>query len=214
MFQYYNREQLKRFEGNWYINGKRINVFAAIDFAFSIKKAADYSCIAVVGIDYDRNFYVLDIKRFKTQKISEYFENILKLHRKWDFRKLSAEVSVGQEVIVKAIKEDYIKPHGLALTILEHRPVAGDGKKWERIEATLQPKYANGQMYHYYGEGCQVLEEELVRRNPPHDDAKDALANCVDVCIPPTRSRYRANSDNNERMSTMFANKRFGGISA
>lgn len=214
MFQYYKREALKRISGFWYINNKRINVFASIDFAFSLKKAADYTCIAVVGMDADRNYYVLDIDRFKTQKISEYFDRLLKLHVKWDFRKVNAEISVAQEIIVKDIKNNYIKPHGLSLTILEHRPIAGDGKKWERIEASLQPKYANGQIFHYYGGDCQTLEEELVRRNPPHDDCKDALTSCIDICVPPTKHTMYGNNSTELKKSTKYANSRFGGISA
>jgi hypothetical protein len=51
--------------------------------------------------------------------------------------------------------------------------------------AALQPKYSNHQVWHYLGGNCQVLEEELLFTNPPHDDVKDALASVIDLAIEP-----------------------------
>src|SRR5690606_40565879 len=65
--------------------------------------------------------YVLDIDRFKTKKIIDYFERIATLRSKWKFSKLQAEVTVAQVVIVEAIK-DYVKQRGLTLSIIEYRP--------------------------------------------------------------------------------------------
>jgi len=188
MFQYYDRKYLAQYDGKWYLKNTRLNVVAAVDFAYSLNRKADFTCIVVVGIDAYNNYYVLDIDRFKTQKISDYFDHILRLHVKWDFRKIRMEVTAAQEVIVKDLKENYLRPHGLALTIDEHRPTSRDGKKEERIEAILQPKYNNRQIYHYNGGNCQLLEEELVMSKPAHDDIKDCLASAVDFLIPPTRS--------------------------
>lgn len=188
LFQYYNREHLYRQQGKWYINGKRLNVFAAVDFAYSLKRKADYTCIVVVGVDAFQNYYVLDIERFKTEKISDYFQKILQLHQKWDFRKIRAETSAAQEVIVRDLKESYIRPHNLSLSVEHFKPNRHLGSKEERIEAILQPRYNNMQIWHYQGGNCQVLEDELVLQNPPHDDVKDCLASCIDACVAPTAS--------------------------
>ena len=114
-FQYYDPKYLHRFEGKWFLKATRLNVFAAVDFAFSLRRKADYTAIVVVGVDGDNNYYVLDVERFKTDKISDYFQKILKLHQKWDFRKIRAEVTVAQQVIVNDLKQNYIRPHGLSL---------------------------------------------------------------------------------------------------
>jgi hypothetical protein len=113
-FQYYDKTHLSRNNGYWYYKGRRLNVFASIDFAFSLAKKADFTAIVVIGVDGNQNYYVLDIARFKSQDIAEYFKEILSLHRKWDFRKIRAEVTVAQEVIVKDLKQNYIRKHGLA----------------------------------------------------------------------------------------------------
>ncbi len=209
-FQYYERRNVVKDGMNWMVNGRRLNVFASIDFAFSLSLKADYTSIVVIGIDALNNIYVLDIERFKTNKISEYFDKILKLHTKWQFRKLRAEVTVAQEIIVKTLKNDYIKNHGLVLTIDEYRPLKSEGSKAERIESTLQPKYANGQMWHYRGGNCELLEQELMYTKPPHDDIKDALASAVSMAIAPTNSRVIERT-NNVQKSQLYSS-RFGGF--
>lgn len=209
-FQYYDQQYLSFKEGRWFFKGKRLNVIASVDFAYSLGKRTDYTAIAVVGIDGDNNYYILEIDRFKVQKPSEYFEHILKLFNKWCFRKIRAEVTGAQIVIVKDLKDSYIKPLGLSLIIEEFRPSKFLGAKDERILASLEPKYANGQMWHYMGGNCQILEEELIFTNPPHDDCKDALASCVsaDFAVPPTNffSHMKA------KVSAFTFHSKFGGV--
>jgi hypothetical protein len=208
-FQYYEPAHLSRVDGRWAYRGRRLNVFAAVDFAYSLARGADYSSIVVVGVDPTNNYFVLDVERFKTNKIGDYFDKILRLHQKWDFRKLRAEVTSGQAVIVQDLKDNYIRKHGLALSIDDHKPTRHEGAKEERINAILQPRYQNRQVWHYRSGNCQVLEEELVLQNPPHDDVKDALASCIDICIAP--SPTRAGSGRNSNASQFF-HSRFGGV--
>jgi phage terminase large subunit-like protein len=208
-FQYYNQSYLASNYGHWTMRGNRLNVVAAVDFAYSTGKKSDYTSIVVVGLEGQQNYYILDIDRFKTDRISDYFDHILKLHQKWGFRKLRAEVSVAQAVIVKDLKENYVRPQGLALAIEEYRPSRWQGSKEERIMATLEPKYANQQIWHYQGGNCQMLEEELVFTNPPHDDVKDALASAIDFAIAPTSSFLRMGSN---KQPNMNYHGKFGGI--
>jgi hypothetical protein len=207
-FQYYERNLLTNKEGDWYLKDRKLNVYAAIDFAFSLRKKADSTALVVIGVDHLGNYYILDIDRFKTDRITEYFNHILKAHQKWGFRKLRAEVTVAQQTIVKELKESYIKPAGLALTIDEFRPTRSMGDKEERISAILEPKYDNLQVWHYRGGNCQSLEEELVMQHPPHDDIKDALANSIDIAVIP-KNRVQSMFLN----SNVVTHSRFGGVS-
>ena len=206
-FQYYERSHLIRKNGVWFYRGNRLNVFAAVDFAFSLRAKADYTAIVVVGVDANHSYYVLDIDRFKSDKISDYFSAILRLFQKWDFRKLRAEVTVAQGVIVRDLKDNYIRKNGLSLSIEEFRPTRNEGSKQERIEATLQPRYNNKQIWHYLGGNCQVLEEELILQNPAHDDVKDCLASVIDMAIPPSKQFRDVNT-----ILTPVAENRFGGF--
>jgi len=206
-FQYYDKKHLTRQGGIWYHKGNRINIVAAIDFAYSLTKKADYTALVVVGVDHNHNYYVLDIDRFKTDRIIEYYEAILRMHNKWDFRKLRAEVTAAQKAIVTELKNGYIRENGLALSIDEHKPTRHQGTKEERISSVLDARYDNMNMWHYHGGNCQVLEDELSLENPPHDDVKDALASAVEIAVAPSGSQ-RKSRDN----VVPIYNSKFGGV--
>lgn len=207
-FKYYNPRLLRLEGGRWNYNGKRLNIYAAVDFAYSLNRAADYTAIVVIGIDAESNVFVLDIDRFKTKKIVDYFERIATLHAKWKFSKLQAEVTVAQVVIVEAIK-DYVKQRGLTLSIVEYRPGKQEGTKEQRIAAALEPRYDDDKMWHFEGGWTSVLEEELVQARPAHDDVKDALASAVSIAIKPQRSSGTAIMD---FLGANQPRSRFGGV--
>jgi len=206
-FQYYDRRHLKCEYGTWYFKDNRLNVYASIDFAFSLNAKADYSAIVVVGIDKDKSIYILDIERFKTERIPVYFTNILAMHEKWGFRKLRAEVSAAQGAIVRELKDGYIKPQGLGISVDEYRPSAKEGSKEERVSSILEPRYDNLAVWHYKGGNCTLLEEELVLAKPPHDDIKDALASVIDIAVSPKRHGTR-----DKKKQNIIYSARFGGV--
>ena len=205
-FQYYNEKLLERVGMGWEFNNKKLNVYAAIDFAFSLSKKADSTAIVVIGIDSDGNIYILDIDRFKTDKINEYFKRIVKLHSKWGFRTLRAEVTVAQKIIVEDLK-DRMKREGLRVSIDEHRPSRHEGTKEERIAAALEWRYDDMLMWHKPDGFTPLLEEELVLARPPHDDVKDALASAVEIAVKPMSTRRSKN-----KFNTIKTNSRFGGV--
>jgi phage terminase large subunit-like protein len=212
LFQYYEPGWLNARNGRWFFRDERLNVFAAVDFAFTVNKRSDYTAIVVLGIDGKQNFYILEIDRFQTKSPSEQIKRILALHQKWGFRKIRAEVVAAQESIVTDLKESYIRPLGLALSVEDYRPGRWSGSKEERIMAVLEPKYANKQIWHYPTGNCQILEEELIYANPAHDDVKDALASVVDFASSsaPTMSLYTSFKKD---ISSMFNyHSRFGGL--
>ena len=205
-FQYYEQKHLKQENGFWFFRDKKLNVFAAVDFAFSLSKKADYTAIVVIGIDADNNVYVLDIDRFRTDRISVYFDHIFHLVSKWSFRKMRAETTVAQVAIVKQLKE-LVKEHGLGLSIEEFRPNKNQGNKQERIASVLEPRYDNLSIWHYRGGNNQILEEELQSRNPPHDDVIDALASVIDMAVKPSRTVRRTSGN------VVNFHQKFGGVS-
>lgn len=205
-FQYYDKKFLTLENGHWHYHGARLNLVAAVDFNYSTRKKADYTAIVVIGVDSENNVYVLDIHRFQTDKISEYFKEILASHNRWGFRKLRAEATAAQQAIVNSLKQDYFAPHGLMISVDQVKPTRHEGSKEERMEAILIPRYENGQVYHYKGGNTQILEDELVSNNPPHDDVKDALATAIEGAVRPAqRVRQRRTEDN------VVFHPRFGG---
>lgn len=208
-FQYYNPRFLKKEGSRWFYANRRLNVYAAVDFAYSYTRQSDFTAIVVIGIDSEDNVYILDIDRFKTNKMIEYFNAIARLHSVWRFNKLQAEVTVAQITIVEAIK-DYVKQAGMSLAVVEYRPSRVEGNKEQRIAASLDYRYENYKMWHREGGWTPVLEEELMLARPAHDDIKDALASACTIAIKPSTSRTDALKDFFTNATTK--NNRFGGV--
>lgn len=208
-FQYYDRKFLRNEADRWWIGNELLNVFAAIDFAFSTKKKADYTALVVIGITADSNIYVLDIVRFKTDRISDYFTAILNAYRRWGFKKVRCEVTAAQQAIVRDLKENYIAAQGLPIVVDEYRPLRSEGSKEERVAATLEPRYDNKKMWHCKGGETAALEDELMMARPPHDDIKDALTAAIDIAVPPRKMRK-----DTVREGNVVFHSRFGGVAA
>ena len=180
-FVYYEKEKLQEAGGKWTIAGKRLNLFAAIDFAYSLSDSADSSCIAVIGETADKLYYIIELDRFKTDRIQDYFEHVSRLHSKYHFRKLRGEATVAQSVIVKYMK-DKLASQGTPLQIEEYKPTRD---KEERMNAVLRPLYEEGRIFHYRGGNCELLEAELLAAKPEHDDIKNAVADAIEIATPP-----------------------------
>jgi phage terminase large subunit-like protein len=208
-FQYYDRSMLDKRNGRWTYNGNILNVFASIDFAFSRSKKADWTALVVIGVDSTNNIYVLDIITLKTDRISDYYKAIMDAYVKWEYSKIRAEVSVAQQAIVRELKESYIKPNGMSIRIEEYRPSRSEGTKEERVASILEPRYDNLSVWHYRGGNCQLLEEELVLRRPPHDDIKDCLASAIAISCPPMKFTRQGRDK-----KVLAFHPRFGGVAA
>lgn len=201
MFMYYNRDHLYTKAGIYYIKDRPLNVYAAIDFAFSLANRADSTAIVVVGVDSENNKYVLDIDRFKTDRIQEYYNHVIALHQKYSLKKLRAEVTVAQQVIVTALK-DKLAENSTRLVIEDYRP---QSKKEERVSAVLRPLYEDHKIFHYRGGNCEILEEELKQLKPAHDDVKNALADAISISVAPKKRTF-------QKFQEVSVMSRFGGI--
>jgi phage terminase large subunit-like protein len=207
-FQYYNPRFLKREGGNWFYKERRLNIYAAVDFAYTTGKRSDYTAIVVIGVDHENQIYVLDIDRFRVERTIDIFEHVVQLHSKWGFKKLSAEVVAAQKMMVEDIKA-FAKERALGLSVVEYRPSKVEGTKEERIAATLEWRYENQMVWHFEGGWTNVLEEELVLARPPHDDVKDALTSAVSIAVKPASGGYNRIKD---FLTLNAPRNRFGGI--
>ena len=202
MFEYYNRDNLTVNGGVYHLNGRPLNVYAAIDFAYSLSAKADNTAIVTVGVDQDNNRYILDIDRFKTDKIQDYYDHIIAVHQKYSLRKLRAECTAAQQVIVKTLK-DKLSENSVRLVIDEYKPLRD---KEERVLATLKPLYEDHRIFHYRGGNCELLEEEVKQAKPAHDDMKNALADAIDIAVAPRKTSYTRQIQTIQRLG------RFGGV--
>jgi hypothetical protein len=205
-FQYIEEANVRYQNGRWTVMNRPLNVYAAMDFAYTTTKKSDYTAIVVAGIDPEGYIYVLDMDRFKTDKIKTMFDRLADMHEKWGFRQLRAEVTAAQSMIVGDFK-DYIRQQGMSLSIDENKPNRHEGTKEERIASILEPRYDNLTIYHTKGGLTPALEEELILARPKNDDLKDTLASVVQIARAP-----RGMKDWEDRESNVVYHKRFGGV--
>ena len=206
-FQYYDPKYLTNEYGTWYYNGEKLRLTAGIDFAFATNARADFTAIAVIGVTAAHDIYILELDRFKTDRIQVYYEHIDTLHQKWGFSVLRAEVTAAQSIIVTDLKER-IKSSGASIKIDPHRPTGRLGSKAERIAAVLEPRYDNLQIWHYQGGYIPMLESEVILANPKNDDLKDVLAFTIEGAkAPRERQQYQPPT-----ASAVQHHPRFGGV--
>ena len=77
MFVYYDKSKLICQGCRWTLNGQTLSVYAAMDFAYSLGDKSDSTVIAIVGVDGNKNRYILELDRFKTEQIREYVRHII-----------------------------------------------------------------------------------------------------------------------------------------
>lgn len=203
-FQYYDKKHLQLLDGIWHFKEDRLNVFAAADFAFTDSTKSDYTAMAVIGRDSKGFIYVLDLVQFKTSRYETYYQEVMKLHRKWEFRRMKVESNAGANLIAYYIKER-LREEGLKLVIDAKNTSSTAGRKEQRVAAILEPRYENGDMYHYKAGLIMELEEQLIQERPPHDDLKDALSMAVDISIAPARFA------STKKVVQLNSHHRFGG---
>lgn len=204
-FQYYEPRHLQMIDGDWYFKDERLNLYAAADFAFTDSTRSDYTAIVVIGRNSKGMIYVLDMEQFRTSRFETYYTKIIELHKKWEFRKMKVESNAGANVISNYIK-DRVREEGFALALEAKASSSKQGSKEQRIAAILEPRYENGDIFHYKAGLVHELEEQLIQERPAHDDLKDALAAAVEISVSPHR---RANKS---KVTPIKAHPRFGGL--
>lgn len=205
-FQYLEPKLLHKDGYSWTYAGKKLKLLAAMDVAFSAKgaKRRDYTVIAVVGMDKDGYLYVLDMDRFQTDRMEEYYDRMVNLLTTWEFRDLWIESANGG-VLVASYIEDRLRREGGLVKVNSEAP-PNDKSKAERIMQILEPRYRNKEVFHNKIGLARILEEELMLARPKNDDCKDVLAFAVSKLKPPLgQSIVRTMKDKMEKIS------RFGG---
>jgi len=211
VFQYYDPCFLSYQQGYTTFKGKRLNVFAAMDVAWTDISAptaakADYTAIAVVGVDEDQMYYVLDLARFKTSSFQVYYDNVISLANKWGFRKITVETNAGGKLVAQEL-ERLSRAAGSIISVTK-KANAGVGAKSKilRQYAIVNPKYELGSIWHRRDGLFSTLEEEIVLERPPHDDLVDALGMALEQCKPPMKTRRYLDND-----KKIITDARFGG---
>jgi phage terminase large subunit-like protein len=206
-FQYYDRKFIRVAGNGTYYRDRKLAVAAAMDVAWTDSETSDFTAIAVIGVDQENDVYCLDLEQFKTASFAEYYEAVIRLHRKWGFRKIRVETNAGGH-FVKQELERLVRQNGDALTIEGGAAVRNSGSKAERKAATLEWRYGEMKVWHYKGGLTSELEDQIVLERPRHDDLCDAFVSAISIAKAPgkrtheTKTLYETN---------VIYDRRFGG---
>lgn len=204
--QYYDPRHIKYEQGQWEFKGNRLNIFAAMDVAWTTTKRSDYTAVVIIGIDCDNNIYLLDMDRFKTNDYNTYYQHIIQLHHHWDFRKLKIETNAGGFLVASELKR-MLRENGSSLAIDCKHTTGIKGSKETKMDQVLIPRIKNGGIWFYKGGYTPALLEEITLERPPHDDLKDAFTEAIIISKPPGK---RSQLKDNTIVKFNF-HKRFGG---
>jgi hypothetical protein len=206
-FQYYDRKNIRPVGGSVYYGEVKLGVFAAMDVAWTVSDKADYTAIAVIGVDHDNNVYILDLAQFKTTNFAEYYDEVIHLHYKWGFRKIRVETNAGG-TFVKQELERFIRQNGNQLSVEGKPTVKAQGAKPERHAATLEWRYDQKKVWHYRGGLVPDLEDQIILTKPRHDDLVDAFVAAIEISKPPGK---RVTSPTTFIEENVYYDTRFGG---
>lgn len=207
-FQYLDPKFLSFHDSKVMFNGKELKTFAAMDVAWTQSKRSDYTAIAVVGLDNEGYTYILDLARFQTSQFDVYYNEVIRLHRKWWFRNIQVETNAGGKFVEQELK-NRIRLNGDNLAVNGKHSSRNEGTKRERAAAILEPRYANQSVYHFKGGLIAVYEEELILERPAHDDLLDAVCSAVSIAKPPAKQTL--NKFYLDNQNKVISDSRFGG---
>lgn len=151
---------------------ERLRYYAAIDFAISEKERADYTVIAVCGVDDVGMIYVVDILRGRWDAL-EIIDNMLTVQKRYEPDMFTAEGGMIEKAIGPFLKTEMFK-RGVFINLNPKTPVKDKKSRASSFQARTR---AGGVKYKTDASWFPTLQQEMLRfPKDIHDDQVDALA--------------------------------------
>ncbi len=179
------RDWIQFYDGK--LDKSKYNTYIMVDPANSKKSTSDYTCMMVVGLGADKNFYLLDMVRDRLN-IREREDRLFELHEKWKPKYVLYE-KYGLQVDVDAMKEA-MNYRNYRFVITE---VGGAMNKNDRIRRLI-PYFYDGRIWlpkqliraNYEAKPVDLIEEFVNQEYitfpvSTHDDMLDALSRLFDA---------------------------------
>lgn len=147
-----------------------INVFMGVDPASSTSANADFTAIVAVGVDRDKNRYVLPYFRGRVTPLVV-ADKVIELYNKYKPERTRIETVGYQEMLREYVREKSME-QGISISGLESKETPR-GAKSNRIES-MQPYFKTNKIFIL--QTMKELEDELLLYpRSKHDDLLDAL---------------------------------------
>jgi phage terminase large subunit-like protein len=176
-----------------------------MDIGFTDGKRSDWTALVIVGQDTEGYYYVLGIDRIKTVDYNDIYNLVFRNQDKFDFRKIHVESNAGGKLVAEGLKRAATSQNRF-LAVHQQNRTSHEGTKVERIAQWLDPIYHNQTIYHPQTGMIDLLEEELLLSNPPHDDIKDTLATAIQYSRKPISQSYQT------KVTNIKSHSKYGGV--
>ena len=151
-----------------------INVYIGVDLAATATKTSDYQVILVMGIDANKNRYILDYFREKIPAF-DMAEQIVEMARKYSpVRRVSIETVAAQEMVRDMTSRISVADKRLMPGIFKGVKPPYGIKKEDRLETTLGP-IVNSKKLYIKKHMTEIVDELFEHPKPKNDDLMDAL---------------------------------------
>lgn len=152
-----------------------LRYYAAADLAISTSARADYTVIAVVGMDEEGYLYVVDIRRFRGE-MDVIIDEMFSVQQRYKPEIFGIEGGVIEKAIMPTLRSEMGTAHRYGVYLnTQVLPPIGDKKVRAR---SFQARLKAGSVYFKEdADWYQDLEHEMLRfPKSTHDDQVDALA--------------------------------------
>jgi len=151
-----------------------INTYIGVDLAATATNTSDYQAIAVIGIDSEKNRYLLEYFRERIPTF-DVPEEIMKLCRKYEpIRRATIETVAAQEMVRDMLSRMAATDRRLMPGLFKGVKPVGRIKKEDRLETALGPIVNNKKLY-IRRSMTEIVDEFFEHPFPKHDDIMDAL---------------------------------------
>tara|TARA_R100001463_G_scaffold70893_1_gene124639 strand:+ start:18057 stop:19640 length:1584 start_codon:yes stop_codon:yes gene_type:complete len=199
--EYYDHEFESKNGYAYLVNNKEaipINVYLGVDLAYESTASSDYQIIMVVGIDSDRNVYVIDYMR-EHIPLYDMPDEIFSYAKEYSpVKRVNVEHVGAQGIIKDAVNKmtgtDRKVAPGVALGV---RPPTGI-KKEDRLESLLAPLVNRRKMF-IKRKHTTLVDEMFQFPKGKNDDILDGLWYAVNKSRPPLSKRFEASEFKNDK---------------
>ena len=155
--------------------------YAYVDPASSDDKRACHTAIVVIFCGENRKIYVAEVVRKQGMALSDCVGHLFRIAKEYKTKNIGIEVVGYQKQLERQVRDEMTKT-GVFFNVTGDNPKHGQSKG-ARIENTLQPRFANHQIYishAHVGLEQDLLEYQGIERSK-FVDTLDALAGAINL---------------------------------
>ena len=191
--QYYNGTFKNKHNMPYIFEGEEaipLNVYIGVDLAATASETSDYQVIMVMGIDSNKNRYVLDYFRERIPAF-DVPAKIIKYAKKYaPVRRVTIETVAAQEMVRDMVTRMSVKEKRLMPGIFKGVKPPARIKKEDRLETALG-QIVNSKKLYIYRHMTELVDEFFEHPKPRHDDLLDGLYYADYFAKPPKSQKIK-----------------------